>query len=121
MRAAWFIGGTGAIDLPKRMREGVARFSTGANFLIRIREKIAGADIADAIVDAPSDRLPNGMTDEFRSSEQHASDDAMRQSVTERQTLYEFRDLARFSQRRRCTTRFHCISASPSARTLISL
>ena len=68
------IGGTGAIDLPKRMREGVARFSPGANFLIRIREKIAGADIADAIVDAPSDRLPNGMTDEFRSSEQHASD-----------------------------------------------
>jgi len=69
-----FIGGTGAIDLPKRMRDGAARFGPGANFLIRIREKIAAGDIADAIVDAPSDRLPNGMSDDFRSGEQHAAD-----------------------------------------------
>jgi len=29
-----FIGGMGAIDLAKRMRDGVARFGPGANFLI---------------------------------------------------------------------------------------
>ena len=69
-----FIGGMGAIDLPKRMRDGVVRFGPGANVLIRIREKLAGSDIADAIIDAPSDRLPNGMTDDFRSGDQHAAD-----------------------------------------------
>jgi poly(3-hydroxybutyrate) depolymerase len=68
------IGGKGAIDLSKRMHDGVARFSPGANFLIRIRVNLAGSDIADAIVDAPSDRLPEGMTDDFRSGEQHAAD-----------------------------------------------
>ena len=72
--AVTFIGGTGAIDLTKRMREGVASFGPGANVLIRIREKFAGTDIADAIVDAPSDRLPNGMMDDFRAGEQHAAD-----------------------------------------------
>src|SRR5213075_744848 len=45
-----------------------------ANVLIRIRANLAGGDIADAIVDAPSDRLPGGMNDEFRSGEQHAGD-----------------------------------------------
>jgi hypothetical protein len=69
-----FIGGMGAIDLAKRTRDGVARFGPGANFLIRIRASLAGGDIADAIVDAPSDRLPNGMTDDFRSGDQHAAD-----------------------------------------------
>jgi len=72
--AVSFIGGTGAIDLMKRMRDGVARFGPGANVLIRIREKLAGGDIADAIVDAPSDRLPGGMSDDFRSGEMHAAD-----------------------------------------------
>jgi len=72
--AVTLIGGTGAIDLAKRTRDGVARFGPGANVLIRIRESLAGNDIADAIVDAPSDRLPNGMTDDFRSSAQHSAD-----------------------------------------------
>ena len=72
--AVTFIGGTGAIDLDKRMRDGVARFGPAANVLIRIRDKIAGSDIADAIVDAPSDRLPGGMSDDFRSGKEHASD-----------------------------------------------
>ena len=62
--AVSFIGGTGTIDLTKRMRDGVARFGPGANVLIRIREKLAGGDIADAIVDAPSDRLPGSMSDD---------------------------------------------------------
>jgi hypothetical protein len=72
--AVSFIGGVGAIDLAKRMRDGVPRFGPGANVLIRIRANLAGSDIADAIVDAPSDRLPGGMSDDFRSSEQHAAD-----------------------------------------------
>ncbi|HYT97394.1 MAG TPA: hypothetical protein VEO36_08740 [Casimicrobiaceae bacterium] len=72
--AVSFIGGVGAIDFAKRMSDGVARFSPGANVLIRIRTNLAGSDIADAIVDAPSDRLPGGMTDDFRSSDQHAAD-----------------------------------------------
>ena len=68
------IGGKGAIDLSKRMHDGAARFSNAANFLIRIRADLAGSDIADAIVDAPSDRLPEGMSDDFRSGAQHAAD-----------------------------------------------
>jgi poly(3-hydroxybutyrate) depolymerase len=72
--AVTLIGGKGAIDLSKRVHDGVARFGPGANFLIRIRGNLAGSDIADAIVDAPSDRLPDGMTDDFRSGEQHAAD-----------------------------------------------
>lgn len=72
--AVSFIGGVGAIDLSKRMRDGAARFGPGANVLIRIRENLAGSDIADAIVDAPSDKLPGGMTDDFRSGDQHAAD-----------------------------------------------
>lgn len=72
--AVTFIGGTGAIDLDKRMRGGSARFGPGANVLIRIREKIAGRDIAVAIVDSPSDRLANGMSDDFRSGREHESD-----------------------------------------------
>ena len=67
--AVTLIGGKGAIDFPKRMHDGAARFGAGANFLIRIRSSLAGSDIADAIVDAPSDRLPDGMTDDFRSGE----------------------------------------------------
>ena len=44
--AVSFIGGVGAIDLAKRMRDGVARFGPGANILIRIRAKLTGSDIA---------------------------------------------------------------------------
>jgi hypothetical protein len=72
--AVSFIGGSGAIDLEKRMRGGGARFGPGANVLIRIRESLAGKDIADAIVDAPSDRLPSGMSDDFRGGDEHAAD-----------------------------------------------
>jgi len=62
-----FIGGIGAI-VRETYRDGVARFGPGANFLIRIRASLAAATIADAIIDAPSDRLPNGMTDDFRAA-----------------------------------------------------
>ena len=84
--AVTFIGGAGAIDLDKRVRDGVARFGAGANVLIRIREEIAGSDIADAIVDAPSDRLPGGMSDDFRSGKEHASD--IRKIVAELQARF---------------------------------
>ncbi|TMH37252.1 MAG: hypothetical protein E6H66_03285 [Betaproteobacteria bacterium] len=69
-----FIGGVGAIDLAKRARDGAVRFGPAANVLIRIRGDLASSDIADAIIDAPSDRLPNGMSDDFRGSDVHAAD-----------------------------------------------
>jgi pimeloyl-ACP methyl ester carboxylesterase len=69
-----FIGGTGAINLRERAAKGPLRFGPGANFLIRVRDAFADGEMADAIVDAPSDRLPNGMDDAFRMSAEHAAD-----------------------------------------------
>jgi hypothetical protein len=69
-----FIGGSGAIDLAKRAQAGPVRFGPGANVLIRIRNDVASKDIAYVLVDAPSDRLPQGMSDEFRMSAEHAAD-----------------------------------------------
>jgi pimeloyl-ACP methyl ester carboxylesterase len=69
-----FVGGPGAIDLPSRAAKGTLRFGPGANFLVRVRDSLADNDIADAIVDAPSDHLPGGMDDNFRLSAQHADD-----------------------------------------------
>lgn len=69
-----FVGGPGAIDLPSRAAKGALRFGPGANFLVRVRDSLADNDMADAIVDAPSDHLPGGMDDNFRLSAQHADD-----------------------------------------------
>jgi hypothetical protein len=69
-----FIGGSGAIELAKRAQAGQVRFGAGANALIRIRNDVASKDIAYVVVDAPSDRLPQGMSDEFRMSAEHATD-----------------------------------------------
>jgi hypothetical protein len=69
-----FVGGTGAIGLDKRSDEGVATFGPAANFLIRIRGRIAASRIVDVIVDAPSDRLPEGMSDHFRLGPEHLAD-----------------------------------------------
>ncbi len=69
-----FIGGTGAIGLARRAENGPVKFGPSTNFLIRIRERLVDADIADAIVDAPSDQLPQGMQDSFRLGPDHLTD-----------------------------------------------
>jgi poly(3-hydroxybutyrate) depolymerase len=69
-----FIGGLGAIGLARRAETGPVKFGPATNFLIRIREQLIDADIADAIVDSPSDKLPQGMDDAFRSSSEHLAD-----------------------------------------------
>ncbi len=72
--AVSFVGGQGMIDLAKRARENRLRFGPGANFLIRARNELAGEDIANAIVDAPADHLPGGLTDGDRLGAEHARD-----------------------------------------------
>jgi hypothetical protein len=69
-----FIGGTGAIGLARRAENGPVKFGPSSNFLIRIRERLVDGDIADAIVDAPSDQLPQGMQDRFRLGPDHLAD-----------------------------------------------
>jgi alpha/beta hydrolase fold len=69
-----FVGGLGAIGLAKRAESGPVKFGPGANFLVRIREQLVDADIADAIVDSPSDKLPQGMEDAFRLGPDHLAD-----------------------------------------------
>ena len=69
-----FVGGFGAIDLGRRAAAGPVKFGPGTNFLIRVRGSFADADFADAIVDAPSDQLPDGMRDEFRLGPEHSAD-----------------------------------------------
>jgi pimeloyl-ACP methyl ester carboxylesterase len=69
-----FIGSEGVINLAKRAEAGPVRFGAGANALIRMRGQVANRDIAYVIVDAPSDRLPQGMSDDFRMSATHAAD-----------------------------------------------
>jgi poly(3-hydroxybutyrate) depolymerase len=69
-----FVGGPGAIGLAKRAESGPVKFGPGAVFLVRVREQLVDADIADAIVDAPSDKLPQGMDDAFRLGPEHLAD-----------------------------------------------
>ncbi|HZQ61689.1 MAG TPA: alpha/beta hydrolase [Casimicrobiaceae bacterium] len=69
-----FVGGRGVINLAERSAKGALRFGPGANFLVRVRDEFANADMADALIDAPSDQLPNGMDDAFRMSDAHAQD-----------------------------------------------
>jgi predicted esterase len=69
-----FIGGFGAIGLQRRAQKGPVKFGPTANFLIRIRDQMTDADIADVIVDSPSDQLPDGMGDRFRLGQDHATD-----------------------------------------------
>jgi hypothetical protein len=69
-----FIGGFGAIGLERRAQKGPVKFGPTANFLVRIRGQMTDADIADVIVDSPSDQLPDGMGDRFRLGQDHATD-----------------------------------------------
>ena len=69
-----FVGGYGAIDLARRSQKGPPKFGPTANFLVRVRDQMAGADTADVIVDSPSDKLPQGMQDDFRMGSEHLAD-----------------------------------------------
>jgi hypothetical protein len=69
-----FIGGLGAIGLERRAQNGPVKFGPTANFLIRIKDQMTNADVADVIVDSPSDQLPGGMSDRFRLGQDHAMD-----------------------------------------------
>src|SRR5689334_21181394 len=69
-----FVGALGAVNLERRAQKGPVQFGPTANFLIRIRDQMTSADIADVIVDSPSDQLPGGMSDRFRLGSDHAAD-----------------------------------------------
>jgi len=69
-----FVGGEGAVNLVKRSADHPPSFGPAANFLVRIRNQMTDADTADAIVDSPSDKLPQGMTDDFRLGADHLAD-----------------------------------------------
>ena len=69
-----FVGGYGAIDLIKRSENHPPQFGPTANFLVRIRDQLVDADVADVIVDSPSDKLPQGMSDDFRLGSDHLAD-----------------------------------------------
>jgi hypothetical protein len=68
-----FIGGPGVMHLDKRIGKARFGFPKAMNALLRIRGKVADADIVDALVDAPSDH-PDGMADAFRAGAEHAAD-----------------------------------------------
>jgi predicted esterase len=69
-----FVGALGAIGLERRAQNGPVKFGPTANFLVRIRDRMTDADVADVIVDSPSDQLPGGMSDRFRLGQDHATD-----------------------------------------------
>jgi pimeloyl-ACP methyl ester carboxylesterase len=72
--AITFVGSAGAIGLARRAESGPVKFGPSANFLIRIRDRLVDADVADAIVDAPSDKQLHGMEDAFRLGPDHLAD-----------------------------------------------
>ncbi|MEP6998747.1 MAG: alpha/beta hydrolase [Betaproteobacteria bacterium] len=69
-----FVGGLGGIGLERRAQKGPVKFGPTANFLVRIKDLMTDPDVADAIVDSPSDQLPDGMSDRFRLGQEHATD-----------------------------------------------
>ena len=68
--AILFPGGLGKTDL---QQESARPVLDRGNFLVRTRRLFAGASIATAVVDAPSDQ-PGGMEDDFRLGSAHAED-----------------------------------------------
>lgn len=67
-----FVGGFGVADLAGK--QVPLRFGPTANFLIRVRNDLVEADVAEVVVDAPSDKLPKGMSDDFRLGPDHLAD-----------------------------------------------
>lgn len=68
--ALLFPGGLGKTDLQREIARSVL---DRGNFLVRTRRLFAGAGIATAVLDAPSDQ-PGGMEDDFRLGNAHAED-----------------------------------------------
>jgi len=67
-----FVGIPGVVGLTgKQVPLG---FGPGANTLLRMRNELVDADVVEVAVDAPSDKLPQGMSDEFRLGPDHATD-----------------------------------------------
>lgn len=69
-----FVGGYGDIGLATLPQIRNPGFGPNANFLVRIRQLLADAGMVDVIVDSPSDKLPQGMTDRFRQGGDHLAD-----------------------------------------------
>jgi len=67
------VGGYGAIDLASK--KVPINFGPSANFLVRVRNNLVDADVAEVVVDAPSDKQgPMGMSDDFRLGPEHLTD-----------------------------------------------
>jgi pimeloyl-ACP methyl ester carboxylesterase len=67
-----FVGGSGVIGLEgKQIPMG---FGPGTNFLIRVRNDLVDRDFGEVLVEVPSDKLPQGMSDEFRLGPEHLTD-----------------------------------------------
>lgn len=67
-----FVGGSGVVDLAGK--QVPLKFGPTTNFLIRVRNELVEADVAEVVVDVPSDRLPQGMSDDFRLGPDHLTD-----------------------------------------------
>jgi alpha/beta superfamily hydrolase len=67
-----FVGGFGVIGLAGK--EVPIKFGPTTNFLIRVRNDLVDADVAEVVVEAPSDNLPQGMSDDFRLGPDHLTD-----------------------------------------------
>jgi serine aminopeptidase S33 family len=67
-----FVGGYGVIDLAGK--QVPVKFGPTTNFLIRVRNDLVDADFAEVVVDAPSDKLPQGLSDDFRLGQEHLAD-----------------------------------------------
>lgn len=67
-----FVGGSGVVELAGK--QVPLKFGPTTNFLIRVRNDLVNADVAEVVVDAPSDKLPRGMSDDFRLGPDHLID-----------------------------------------------
>ena len=67
-----FVGQPGVIGLGgKQVPMG---FGPMTNFLIRLRNDLVDRQFAEALVEAPSDKLPQGLSDDFRLGPEHLTD-----------------------------------------------
>jgi hypothetical protein len=67
-----FVGGYGVVELAGK--QVPVKFGPTTNFLIRLRNHLVDADVAEVVVDAPSDKLPQGISDDFRLGPDHLAD-----------------------------------------------
>jgi len=67
-----FVGQPGVIGLAGR--QVPMGFGPMTNFLIRLRNDLVDRQFAEVLVEAPSDKLPQGMSDDFRLGPEHLTD-----------------------------------------------